>query len=360
MEVLKRKVLLRYGFEKEREGVFKVAEFEKKFAEYLGAKYALGVSSGTASLKVAIESLNLPKGKEILTTCFTFVATIESIEESGFKPVLCEIDESLNISPSDIEKKITKDTVAILPVHMMGVSAKIDKIMEIAKENNLKVIEDNCQSTGAFFKGKKLGTFGDFGCFSFDYVKVLTTGEGGMVVTDNEDLYKQAEYYHDHGHPHLPGVPRGKEERRRKGFNYRMNEIQGALGLAQLSKLDLIISKQKENKKTIKKEIEKISCIKFREIPDEEGDISTFLTFFLPDKEKAEKFKEKMIENGISPATLNYWHFTANIESCGGSFPKSKELLEKSVSLEIMTNMEKNLLEKIIDTIKKASRIIGG
>jgi 8-amino-3,8-dideoxy-alpha-D-manno-octulosonate transaminase len=203
VDVLKRKVLFRYGFDKEREGIYKVKEFEDKFKEFIGSKYALGVSSGTAALKVAIESLNLPKGKEIITQCFTFVATIEAIEESGFKPVLCEIDDSLNMDISDLEKKITKNTCAIIPVNMMGCSGKIDKIIEIAKSKNLPVIEDNCQSTGASYFGKKLGTFGDIGCFSFDYVKVMTTGEGGMIVTDNEEIYKHADYYHDHGHPHL-------------------------------------------------------------------------------------------------------------------------------------------------------------
>lgn len=358
VEVLKRKILFRYGFEKERQGIFKVSEFENEFKKYIGSKYALGVSSGSAALKVAIESLNLPKGKEIITQCFTFVATVEAIEEAGFKPVLCEIDKTLNIDINDLERKITKDTVAILPVHMMGSSARIEEIIKIAKEKNLKVVEDNCQSTGASYKGKKLGTFGDLGCFSFDYVKVMTTGEGGMVVTDNEELYKQAEYYHDHGHPHLPGIGRGEEKRMRKGFNFRMNEIQGALGLVQLKKLPYIIERQKENKRKIKEEIKNINGIEFREILDPDGDIATFLTFFLPDKEKTIKFKEKMKENGVNPAILNYWHFIANIEIAGGSFPQSQEILDRMVSIEIRTIMSQEEISKIIETIKKAAKSV--
>jgi len=358
VEVLKRGVLFRYGFEKEREGVFKVSEFEKNFAEYIGSKFALAVSSGSAALKVALESLNLPKGKEIITSCFTFVATIEAIEEAGFKPVLCEIDETLNIDPNDLERKISENTVAIIPVHMMGSASKIDRIMEIAKEKNLKLIEDNCQSTGASFKGKKLGTFGDIGCFSFDYVKVMTTGEGGMVVTNDEEIYKQAEFYHDHGHPHLQGVGRGEEKRERKGFNFRMNEIQGAIGLAQLKKLNSIIERQKENKKAIKEEIKNIELLKFRELPDPDGEIATFLTFFLPDKEKTEKFKSKMKENGVNPAILNYWHFTANVESCGGEYPQSQDILDRCVSIEIKTLMDEETINKTIDAIKKAASSI--
>lgn len=356
VDVLKRKVLFRYGFDKEREGIYKVKEFEEEFKKFIGSKYALGVSSGTAALKVAIESLNLPKGKEIITQCFTFVATVESIKESGFKPVLCEIDKSLNMDIEDLERRITKDTCAIMPVNMMGCSGKIDKIIEIAKSKNLKVIEDNCQSTGASYFGKKLGTFGDVGCFSFDYVKVMTTGEGGMVVTDDEEIYKQADYYHDHGHPHLPDVARGEEKRMREGFNFRMNEIQGALGLVQLKKLPDIIRRQKENKRKIKEGIKDLSGIEFREIFDPDGEIATFLTFYLPKKEITEKFKEKMKENGVTPAILNYWHFIANIEISGGSFPKSKDILDRMVSIEIKTIMSDDEISKIIDGIRKAAK----
>jgi len=358
-EVLKTGILFRYGFDKERNGIFKVRQFEQEFSTYMNAGYSLGVSSGSAALKVALEALNLPKGKEIIAPCFTFVATIEAIEEAGFKPVLCELDETFNISPEDIKNKLTKDTVCLMPVHMMGSAVTMDRILEIAEENNLKVLEDACQSTGASFKGKKAGTFGDAGCFSFDYVKVMTAGEGGMLVTDNEELYKQAEFYHDHGHPHLPGIGRGEERRARKGFNYRMNEIQGALGLAQLRKLNDIITRQKENKKTIKEETQKMAGgIQFRHLPDEDGEIATFLTLLLADKGKADKFKTVLKENGLTPATLNYWHFTANIEIAGGNFPVSQAILDRSVSLEIKTVMGNEVIGSIVDALKKAAKSV--
>jgi len=352
IDVMKRKVIFRYGFEKEREGIFKVVEFEREFSKFIGSQYSLGVSSGSSSLKVALESLNLPKGKEIITQCFTFSATIEAIRESGFIPVLCEIDKTLNMDVDDLKRKINNRTVAIMPVNMMGAPSKIEEICEIAKDRNLKVVEDNCQSTGASYKGKKLGTFGDIGCFSFDYVKVMTTGEGGMVVTDDEELYKQADYYHDHGHPHLKGIGRGEEKKMREGFNFRMNELQAAIGLTQLEKLPEIIKRQKENKRKIKEGIKNISWIEFREILDEQGDIATFLTMYLPDKEKGEKLKEKMKEKEVNPATLNYWHFTANIEMCGGKYPKSQDILERSVVLELKTIMTDEEIERTIEVIK--------
>lgn len=358
MDVLKRGVFFRYGFDKERENVFKVKLFEEDFARYVGSGYALGVGSGSATLKVALEAFNIPKGKEVLAPSFTFVASIEAIEEAGLKPVLCDIDRSLNISPEDIKKKITKDTAAIMPVHMMGSIARMDEIMKIAKENRVFVVEDACQSTGASLNGKKAGTFGDFGCFSFDYVKVMTTGEGGMVITDNEEYFKQAEYYHDHGHPHLAGVGRGEEPRMRKGFNFRMNEIQGAIGLAQLKKIEDVISRQRANKRVIKTEIRNIGGIEFRELPDENGEIATFLAVFLEDKEKADKFKAVMKENDVAPAILNYWHFVANMEIAGGSFPVSQSILDKSVAIEIKTVMSESLLGKITDTFKKAAKAV--
>jgi len=357
-EVLKTGIIFRYGFDKERNGVFKVREFEKEFARYTDTGYALGVSSGSAAVKVALEALNLPKGKEVIAPSFTFVATIEAIEEAGFKPVLCEIDETFNISIEDIKNKLTKDTVCLAPVHMMGSAARIDSVLEIARENNLKVLEDTCQATGASFKGKKAGTYGDVGCFSFDYVKVMTAGEGGMVITDSKDIYKQAEFYHDHGHPHLSGIGRGEEKRARKGFNFRMNELQGALGLAQLKKLDNIIARQKENKKTIKKELQNISGMNFREFNDEDGEIATFLTILLPDRDRAEKFKDVLRENGTTPAVYNYWHFIANVEIAGGSFPESQKILDRSVTLEIKTIMEQDTLSKIIDSYKKSARAV--
>ena len=229
-------------------------------------------------------------------------------------------------------------------------------ILGIAKENRLKVLEDACQCTGASLAGKKVGTFGDAGCFSFDYVKIMTAGEGGMVVTDNETLYKQAEFYHDHGHPHLPGVGRGDEKRARKGFNYRMNELQGALGLAQLKKLDTIIARQKANKKAIKEAIQNTSGVQFRHFPDEKGEIATFLTLLFAGREKAEKVKSVLKENGVTPATLNYWHFVANIEIAGGNFPESQAILERSVSLEIKTVMGQDVIDRTIDALKKAAK----
>ncbi|MFA5645354.1 MAG: DegT/DnrJ/EryC1/StrS family aminotransferase [Candidatus Ratteibacteria bacterium] len=341
-EVMEQGVLFRYGFDAQRAGVFKVAEFEKKFASYLGCSYALGVSSGSAALKVALESSDLPKGSAILTSSFTFVASIEAIEESGYVPVLCEADASYNISVEDMERQYSPQVSAVLPVHMMGSSCDMEGILQFAQLKNLVVIEDACQATGATYKGKYLGSLGAFGCFSFDYAKILTTGEGGMVVTSDQSLYLKSDRYHDHGHSHRTDLARGFEPREGKGFNYRMSELQGALGIAQLAKLPSIISGQKKNKKILKDILAAYPFITIRKQYDEEGEIATFLVFSLPDMKTAETFKARLKDNNVPTGVMNYWHFIANKESVGKpeEFLATKDLLDRTVFIEILLKMD--------------------
>ncbi|HQN67993.1 MAG TPA: DegT/DnrJ/EryC1/StrS family aminotransferase, partial [Smithellaceae bacterium] len=284
MDVLETGVLMRYGFDKERKGVFKVRRLEEEFAQYCGVKYALGVTSGSSALKVALTAMDVGPGDEVLVPAFTFLATYEAVLEVGAIPVMCDIDDTLNFDPGEIEKKKTRYTKAVIPVHMCGSAAKIDKIMRIARKNKLMVLEDNAQGCGASFKGKKLGGFGDMGIFSFDYYKTLTTGEGGMVITNNKKLYLRSEWYSDHGHDHNPKVSRALEGRTILGFNYRMNELQGAVGLAQLRKLDYIVAEQKKNKAVIKEALARVPGVKFRTLPDPAGDSATFLAFNLPEE----------------------------------------------------------------------------
>ncbi|RJR34762.1 MAG: aminotransferase class I/II-fold pyridoxal phosphate-dependent enzyme, partial [Desulfobacteraceae bacterium] len=204
LDVLSRKVLFRYEFHDQRKGIYKVKEFEREFARYCGAKYALAVSSGTAALRVALAALGVGPGDEVITQGFTFVATWESVLDAGAVPVFTEVDDTFCMDPGDLEKKITSRTRAILPVHMCGGQARIQEIVKIAAKHSIPVLEDTAQSCGGRLNGKGLGTFGKAGAFSFDAVKTLTTGEGGMIVTDDEALYMRASEYHDHGHLHDP------------------------------------------------------------------------------------------------------------------------------------------------------------
>jgi len=315
LEVLETGVLFRYGFPAQRKGRYKVAEFEKKFAEFTGRKHALAVSSGSSALKVALGALGVGFGDEVITSGFTFVATWESVLDCGAVPVFCGIDDTLNLDPKELSNKITPRTKAVIPVHMLGAQARIGEIMVVADQHNIPVIEDTAQACGGFIKGKALGSFGAIGTFSFDSVKTLTTGEGGMLIMDDPELYRRASEYHDHGHDHI-GPDRGLEGRSFIGFNYRMMELQGALGLAQLSKLMDMIAAQKTHKTRLKNILAGIKGIRFRELVDPEGDTATFLAFSLPDQEKTWILKElgKKVGLGLVYFFENGWHYYRNWE----------------------------------------------
>ncbi len=315
LEVLEKGVLFRYGFPAQREGQYKVEEFEKKFAEFTGRKLALGVSSGSAALRVAMAALGVGFGDEVITSGFTFVATWESILDCGAVPVFSEIDDTLNLDPDELSKRITARTKAIIPVHMLGAQARIKAIMSVADQYKIPVIEDTAQACGGFIQGKALGSFGSIGTFSFDAVKTLTTGEGGMLIMDDPELYRRASEYHDHGHDHI-GPDRGLESRNFIGFNYRMMELQGALGLAQLSKLKAMIAAQMAHKNRLKKILVGIKGIRFRELVDPDGDTATFLAFSLPDPEKTATLKDLANKVGLGLVYFfeNGWHYYRNWE----------------------------------------------
>ena len=312
-EVLATGVLFRYEFGPQRNGIYKVRQFEERFAVYCGAAHAQAVTSGTAALKVALAALGVGPGDEVITQGFTFVATWEAIFDAGAEPVFTEIDETLNMDPADLEKKITPRTRAIIPVHMMGAPARIEEIKAIAERHGIPVIEDTAQAAGASLHGKKLGTFGACGTFSFDPVKTMTTGEGGMVVTDSAELARNMSEYHDHGHDHVPNPGgRGGEGRRFIGFNYRMMELQGAIGLAQLAKLDsVILAGQRRNKAVMKEIVSALPGVTFRTVLDEAGDNAGFLAFFLPDANAAARVAERLAGEGAPAIRFgeNTWHF---------------------------------------------------
>ena len=316
MDVLETGVLMRYGFDKERKGIFKVRTFEEEFAKYHGVGYALGVTSGSSALKVALAAMDICPGDEIIVPAFTFIATYEAVIEAGAIPVMADIDESLNLDPQDIVKKLTPYTKAVIPVHMCGAGADIENIVAQARRLQLQVLEDNAQACGGSINDKKLGSFGEMATYSFDYYKTITTGEGGMVITNSKELYNRSDWYHDHGHDHDHTVSRAMEGRTILGFNYRMNELQGALGLAQFHKLEYIISEQRKNKKAIKDMLSGVDGIKFRKHFDEAGDTATFLAFNLPTTKQAMAFQKTLGENGVDAVCFknNKWHYCPNWE----------------------------------------------
>ncbi len=218
----------------------KVAAFEKSFAEFIGVKHAIATSNGTTALHAALVGLGIGHGDEVITTSFTFIATANAIKMAGATPVFVDIDEqTFNLDPAKIEAAITSKTKAIMPVHLFGLPAAMERITTIAQKHNLKIIEDACQAHGADIHGKKAGSFG-VGCFSFYGTKNMTTGEGGMITTNDDLLATQIRKIISHG-----------SERRyvhsSLGYNYRMTDLAAAIGIEQLKKLNHFTNKRKEN-----------------------------------------------------------------------------------------------------------------
>jgi 8-amino-3,8-dideoxy-alpha-D-manno-octulosonate transaminase len=375
-DVMKRKVLFRYEFGPQRGDAWRVKEFEEAFAKFCGAKHAIAVSSGSAALKVALAAMGVGAGDEVITQGYTFVATWEAILECGAKPVFCEINESMCMDPADLQAKITDKTKCVVPVHMCGAQACIEQIVEIANQHGVPVLEDTAQAAGCTLGGKHVGTFGQMGTFSFDAVKTLTTGEGGMVITDNEELWRNASEYHDHGHDHKP-VGRGNEGRRFIGFNYRMMELQGALGLAQLKKLPGMIETQRRNKAFLKEALKQIPGATFRELPDESGDSATFITWYMPTAEATTKMAELLAKHGAAavPWGVNTWHNyeywehlhngstslnngwpfkrpDGDISYPSDALPKTKAILDRCLSWQIMLNWDQAQLDKMAEAVK--------
>ena len=384
LEVLDSGVLFRYEFAAQRKGVWKVLEFEKAFAAYTGAAHAQAVTSGTAALKVALTALGVGAGDEVITQGFTFVATWEAILDCGAIPVFTEVDLTLNMDPADLEKKITSRTKAIIPVHMMGAQARIMEIMAIADRHNIPVIEDTAQAAGARLGGRHLGSFGAIGTFSFDAVKTMTTGEGGMCITSDQRLWQRMSEYQDHGHDHVPNPGgRGGEGRPFIGFNYRMMEIQGAIGLAQLAKLDGIVAAQKRNKQFYQEAVSALPGVEFREILDDEGDSATFLTFFLPDRERTTAVNQVLRDQGVGAVrwSENGWHYYPNWEHllegktyCHGGWPfnahgkrrvvydpralpASAAIMERALTYQVPILLGEEQKANIAAALNKAARI---
>ena len=364
-------VLFRQGFENLRKNTFKVLEFEKKFSQFMSTKHSLAVSSGTAALRVALATLNLKKTDVVITQSFTFVATVEAIIESGAKPICTEIDETLNMDPNDLEKKITKNTKAVIVVHMLGVPARLDRIKKICNKYNIPIIEDTAWGCGGKYNNKYLGTIGNMGTFSFDFAKTLTTGEGGMITFKNKKDFDKAKAWHDHGHDNNPKVPRWEDTRSSSGFNFRMTELQGAVGLAQLKKLKKIISLQRKNAKLIWNELKDLQGLKIRVSPSNSYETFDSLIITLKDKKKAISCRKELLKVNISTKILpeaTTWHFakywnhmpelsSSYKKSLKVSFPKSEKILLKCVSIPINCKMEKNVPIIIKNSIKRVLKL---
>ena len=358
-------ILFRHGFDNLRGNTYKVKEFEKKFSQEIPSNHCLAVTSGTAALRVALSALELQPDDEIITQAFTFVATVEAIIESRARPVCANIDNTLNLCPQDFRNRITNKTKAVIVVHMLGVPARLDEIKSICDEHNITLIEDTAWGCGGSFQNIKLGTYGDIGTFSFDFAKTITTGEGGMISFKDEVLFKKAAAWHDHGHENNPMVPRWEDTRSSSGFNYRMMELQGAVGLAQLKKLSFVVDAQRKNRDLIVNELKTIKKIVFREIPKDSFDTADALVFFVDSNSVAKKCRDSLLKIGISTKILPEaytWHFAGtwnHMKELSDShnndlindLKKSHEILSRSVAIPINVKMDAGMENEIFKAI---------
>ena len=330
-DVLNSGVLMRYGFDGLRQGHWKAKELEKEIESNFDVKYAQLVSSGTAAVSLALASAGIGAGDEVIIPCFTFVASFEAIVMIGATPVIVDIDDTLTLDIVAVQNAITHKTKAIMPVHMCGSMANLDALIKICRSHNLILIEDACQAIGGSYNGKALGTLGDLGCFSFDFVKTVTCGEGGVVITNNNDLYTNADLYSDHGHDHL-GIDRGADTHPYLGYNFRISELNAAVGLAQFRRLDDFINIQKKHYTIIRNELENLNGLTFRTVPKGGEESYAFLNFFLDDLDTARKVNSAFKSNGIDVCFHYYdnnWHYIRNwghLKSQNSLIPFSKEL----------------------------------
>jgi dTDP-4-amino-4,6-dideoxygalactose transaminase len=335
----------------------KVRRFEELVSEESGTRYALAVNAGTSALFLALVGLGIGPGDEVIVPGFTFVATISSVVDARARPVLAEVDETFDLDPIDVEAKITPRTRAIIVVHMLGNPARLDELKAVAARHGIPLIEDAAQAFGATYKGRWVGGHAAAGIYSFNEFKTITCGDGGMLVTDDEDLYRRAFAMHDQGHsPNRRGIEVGS--RPFLGLNLRMTELQGAVLLAQVRKLEQIRTHLRANRDLVQSIICDVPGIRFRTMPDPDGDLATHLVVIFPDAESATAITKAL--GSITLATSG-WHVYTHMEhvltgrtitgrgcpfdcTCtddrppsyqAGMLPQTDRLLERSMSFAI-------------------------
>ena len=330
-DVLDNGVLMRYGFDGMRNGHWKAKELEAALQHTFQSKHVQLVSSGTAAVSVALASAGVGAGDEVIMPTFTFVASFEAIMMLGAIPVLVDIDDTLGLNPEAVEKAITPKTKAVMVVQMCGSMAHMDALQAVCNKHKLLLVEDACQAIGGTYKGKPLGSIGDLGCFSFDFVKTITCGEGGAVITNNKDYYLNADHYSDHGHDHI-GNDRGAETHPFIGYNFRISELHAAVGLAQVKRLPEFLEIQRRNLNILKEALADIPEVTFRTVPEGGEESGAFFNFFLPNLEIVNKVLKGFSDNGIDVCWNYYnnnWHYIKewnHLKDLKSLFPISKEV----------------------------------
>jgi len=346
----------------------KVVEFEKKFASYVDARYAVTVSSGTAALHAACFAAQIEKGDEVITTPITFAASANCVLYQGGTPVFADIDtDTLNIDPVEIKKKITKKTKALIPVDFTGLPVDLEKILRIAKDNNLIIIEDASHALGATYKGSKIGSISDMTIFSFHPVKHITTGEGGIVTTNNEKFYERLKLFRTHG------ITKEKDkllnydgpwyyEMQELGYNYRLTDFQCALGISQLKKIDRIIQRRREIAQKYNYEFKNMPEIKIPQINPIDSNPVWHIYMIQLNLERLKVSRREIFEAlRAENIGVNVHYIPVHLQPYyqkrfgyrRGDFPKAENYYSKAITLPIFPKMSDKDIDNVIKAVKK-------
>lgn len=376
LDVLRSKRLFRYYGP--GESVSRVDMLEKAFAAHVGVRRCIAVSSGTAALMGALAGLGVGPGDEVIVPAYTWIATASAVVALGAIPILAEIDASLTLDPEDVERKITSRTKVIAAVHMRGGPCRMDALLAIARRRGIALLEDVAQANGASYGGRALGSLGDVGAFSLQFNKIITCGEGGLITTDDEAIWKRALMYHDVIGGGRNGIP---DEETLPGINLRMSELQGAVAFAQLNKLEAIVRDMRRNKAVLKASVAELARQKgvaLRDEPDPEGDAGICLVFFAPSSELAQRVAAALKAEGL-PASVIYsgkkdyhvyrdwtpilrqrswaggapWGWHPPVEYERDMCPRTLDLLQRAVHLDISPDLTGEHIEEMSDGLAK-------
>jgi 8-amino-3,8-dideoxy-alpha-D-manno-octulosonate transaminase len=353
------------------EGPHEVADFEREFAAFMGAKHALCVNAGSSALICGLIGAGVRPGDEVIVPAYTWNATPNAVIASGGVPVLAEVDESLTLDPEDVARRITPRTRAILPVHMRGAPADIDALTALAAVHGLALIEDVCQAAGASYRGARLGSFGDAGAFSLQFNKIITTGEGGVMITDRDDLYEPAIDVHDCA----GSVRRGAGLPRFAGWNFRASEIQGAIARVQLGRLDGLLGRMRAQHVQLAERVSSLPGLTLRRPNDEDGDAGICLIAFTERPELAAEAAEALRAEGVEAMRVYdpefvdlhvypYWQPVLDAIAREGrplpDCPRTLALLERTIHIDLSPlNDEQDLDEIGVAFEKVAHGVLG-
>ena len=332
-----------------------VAQFEKAIAGYLNVKYAIAVNSGTSALHLALLAFGIGPGDEVIVPDYTFPATANVVELAGAKPVLVDIDpQTFNIDPKVIEEKINKKTKAIMPVHLFGQSADMGPIIRLAKKYKLIVLEDAACVLGAEYKGQKCGTIGDIGCFSFHPRKVITTGEGGVVVTNNKAIAHRLRILRNHGISYKGN----KIDFVAAGFNYRMTEIQAAMGLVQMKKMSSLIVSRRKVAGLYNSQLSTIEWVKVPFVPSYNTHVFQTYIIQVPKSVDRNRLISYLKQNGIEVNFGTYalhklTFYKGKYHLKDSQFPVTEEVFKTSIALPLFEDLSIGQVKKIASILRK-------